>query len=249
MPNTGIASKLKINKLVDWAINFYIHYKNKIVVFYRIKLLRNTKIFCIGRNKTGTTSLKKAFEDLGYIVGNQREAELLSTDYFNNDFERIIKYCNSAEVFQDIPFSYPETYKILDKAFPGSKFILSVRDDENQWYNSVTNFHARLFGKGQVPTSEDLKKATYVHEGWMWYNISNLYKTTEQDPYHKETLINHYLKHNQDILEYFKGRESDLLVINLSEKNSYEKFCSFLGIKSPFTDFPWANKTENIKVR
>lgn len=29
------------------------------------------KYFCIGRNKTGTTSLKRAFEDLDYPVGNQ----------------------------------------------------------------------------------------------------------------------------------------------------------------------------------
>jgi hypothetical protein len=30
------------------------------------------KIFCIGLFKTGTTSLKKAFQDLGYTVGDQR---------------------------------------------------------------------------------------------------------------------------------------------------------------------------------
>ena len=36
------------------------------------------KIFCIGRNKTGTTSLKRAFEDLGYPVGDQRKAEILT---------------------------------------------------------------------------------------------------------------------------------------------------------------------------
>jgi hypothetical protein len=36
------------------------------------------KYFCIGRNKTGTTSLKRAFEDLGYPVGDQRKAEILT---------------------------------------------------------------------------------------------------------------------------------------------------------------------------
>ena len=29
------------------------------------------KIFCIGMNKTGTTSLETAFTDLGYKLGNQ----------------------------------------------------------------------------------------------------------------------------------------------------------------------------------
>lgn len=249
MINTGIARKLGLNKVVDYLTYSFLDLKKKATHFYRIKLLKKKKVFCIGRNKTGTTSLKKAFEDLGYIVGNQREAELLSSDYFKNDFSNIIEYCKKSEVFQDIPFSYPETYKVLDITFPGSKFVLSIRDNPEQWYKSVTTYHSKLFGRGQVPTADDLKNATYVYEGWMWYNISNLYKTTEQDPYHKETLIQHYIKYNHDVQEYFKGRDNDLLVINLSEEDAYNKFCSFLKVKSPFKDFPWANKTENIKVK
>ena len=70
-----------------------------------------TKYFCIGRNKTGTTSLKRAFEDMGFTVGNQRAAELLTDRYyFSQDFSPITKYCITAQVFQDVPFSYPDTY-------------------------------------------------------------------------------------------------------------------------------------------
>jgi hypothetical protein len=87
-------------------------------------LKSRTKIFCIGRNKTGTTSLKKAFEDLGFVVGNQRKAELSSNEYWQKDFDSIIDYCNTAEVFQDFPFSYPETYKILTKLFPAANLYL-----------------------------------------------------------------------------------------------------------------------------
>jgi hypothetical protein len=68
------------------------------------------KYFCIGRNKTGTTSLKKAFEDLGFIVGDQRAAELLADrHYFDGDFEEIVKYCKTAQVFKNVPFSYSNT--------------------------------------------------------------------------------------------------------------------------------------------
>lgn len=39
---------------------------------------RNTaKIFCIGKNKTGTTSMARLFRELGIRVGPQREAEKL----------------------------------------------------------------------------------------------------------------------------------------------------------------------------
>jgi hypothetical protein len=67
------------------------------------------KFFCVGRNKTGTTSLKRAFEDLGFIVGRQYVAEELHDKYFfDGNYEPILKYCKTAEVFQDVPFSHHE---------------------------------------------------------------------------------------------------------------------------------------------
>lgn len=107
-----------------------------------------TKIFCIGRNKTGTTSLKKALKDLGYRVGVQSKAELLLADYSKGKWKSLIKYCKTAEVFQDAPFSWPYTWLILHEHFPGAKFILTTRDSED-WYRSITRFHAKKFAPGK----------------------------------------------------------------------------------------------------
>lgn len=210
----------------------------------RIKAAGKEKVFCIGRNKTGTTSLKAAFEALGYPVGNQRKAEILTgTHYFEGSFQPIVDYCKSAQVFQDVPFSYPETYKHLDKAYPGSKFILTVRDDAEQWYRSITRFHAKNFGKdGRIPTAEDLKAAQYIRPGFM-YNVVRVHGTTDDDPYNKETMIAHYERYNREVIEYFKDRPNDLLVINVAEKGAYQKFVAFLGVESPYDDFPWENRT------
>lgn len=175
------------------------------------------KIFCIGLNKTGTTSLTKVFLDLGFKVGNQREAELLTDFYFKGDFQPIIDYCKKYQVFQDVPFSYPGIFKEMDKAFPGSKFILTTRDNPEQYYNSIINFHSKIFGNGKIPTVENLKNSTYVKKGWVWKNRERLFNITEQDdPYDKQMIINFYNKHNQEVLEYFKNRKNDLLVLNLS---------------------------------
>ena len=81
------------------------------------------KIFGIGNNKTGTTSLSKAMSKLGYKVGNQKIAELLHKDWAQRNFTPIIEYCKTAEFFQDVPFSKPFTFIVLDQAFPNSKFI------------------------------------------------------------------------------------------------------------------------------
>ena len=207
------------------------------------KVLGRTKYFCIGRNKTGTTSIRKAFLDLGFVVGNQRAAELLVDPYyFAGNFKPLIKYCKTAQVFQDAPFSYPNTFKYLDEAFPQSKFILTVRNDAEQWYRSITRFHAKKFGNGSIPTIDDLHDATYVRRGWM-YNVVRLHGTTDDDPYNKELMMAHYEHHNKSVIEYFRRRQKDLLVVNLAEQDAYQKFVDFVDVKSAFSDFPHENKT------
>jgi len=204
------------------------------------------KIFCVGRNKTGTTSVKKAFKDLGFVVGNQRKAELLLPYYKEKNFTPIIEYCKSAEAFQDFPFSFPDTYRHLDEAFPNSKFILTIRNNAEEWYYSLTSFHGKFFGNGKIPTATDLQRADYVFKGWAWECNRLLYQTPEDDPYNKAMLIKHYLDHNEKIINYFRGRPYNFLVLNLAEKESYKKFCNFLEIESPFTEFPWENKTNDL---
>jgi len=86
------------------------------------------KVFCIGANKTGTTSLAMFFRSINYKVGNQEEGELLLKEWSIRNFGPIIELAKTADFFQDIPFSCPYTYQALDMAFPAAKFILSVRD-------------------------------------------------------------------------------------------------------------------------
>lgn len=208
---------------------------------------KQAKIFCIGQNKTGTTSIQKAFIELGFKVGDQRKAELLWREYWQGDFDSIIKYCKTAEVFQDFPFSFPNTYKYLDKAFPNSKFILTVRNNPDEWYSSVINFHAKLFGNGRKLTLQEVQNIDYITKGWIWNNMRKLYDLTEDDdPYDEVKLKSFYIKYNMDVLDYFSNRKNDLLVLNLSEKKAYKEFCDFIGVNTNETDFPWENKTSEI---
>lgn len=214
---------------------------------YLTEVKGKQKIFCIGQNKTGTTSLKKTFEDLGFVVGNQRKAEQLLPAYKNKDFSSIIAYCKTGRVFQDFPFSFAETYRHLDKAYPNSKFILSVRNNPEQWYKSLTKFHSKNNVNGTLPNKQDLQNSEYVWKGWMWEIMRLNYDTPEDDLYNKEILMKRYIDYNAAVIDYFKERPNDLLVINLAEEGAYQKFCKFLNLKTNRTDFPWENKTSNIK--
>lgn len=200
------------------------------------------KVFCIGLNKTGTTSLEQTFRDLGYKLGDQYQGEMLNNEYAKRNFKAIVEFACSADAFQDAPFSYPFTYLFLDHYFPNAKFILTVRDDANQWYESMVNFHAKLFGNGKVPTKEVLQKAVYRYEGRPWETNRILFNTPEDDVYHKPTLISYYERHNADVREYFRYK-TNFLELNVASKGAYKSMCSFLGKSPQGEDFPWLNKT------
>ena len=201
------------------------------------------KVFCIGFNKTGTTSVRVAFEQLGYRIGNQAVAETFITDWACRDFSRIIDYCNTADAFQDIPFSLPDTYQSLDAAFPGSKFVLTVRTSAEMWYQSLTTFHAKVFGGGRIPTEDDLAHATYRFEGWALLAMRAIAAFPDGDPYNNECLVRAYESHNARVQEYFRPRPTDLLTIDVAAEGSYQRFCDFLGKSSHGLVFPWKNRT------
>jgi hypothetical protein len=210
----------------------------------RTKNENRVKVFGIGNNKTGTTSLQQAMKNLGYICGDQRAAELLHIEWGNRDFAPVVEYCKTAEFFQDFPFSKPFTFAAMDQAFPNSKFILTVRDSSEQWFSSLTQFHAKMWGKnGRIPTNEDLKNATYIYKGRPFEMRELAAVTPADEPYHKDSLINAYNNHNNTVINYFIHRPNDLLILNVSEKYAYKKLCEFLKLPITSEDFPWENKT------
>ena len=211
--------------------------------------LGRQKVFCVGQNKTGTTSLAKALKDLGFVVARQRPAEQLIHDWLRRDFRTIIRFCYSAQAFQDVPFSLPYTFQALDMHFPGSKFILTVRDSPEQWYQSMTRFHAKVFGNGRIPTYRDLKNASYCYSGWAYEVTCAVYELPDDEPYDKRTMIDHYLAHNRSVIEYFRHRPDDLLVINVANEDAYRRFCEFLEKPCLRNAFPWENRTAEIGLR
>lgn len=218
--------------------------KKLLNTFRRKKLPPDEKIFCIGHNKTGTTSLETALFDLGYKMGNQSKAQNLLSDYSAGLFQSTIKFCEDADAFQDAPFSYHLTYQFLDKAYPKAKFILTIRDSSEVWYHSLIKFHSKKFGiNNALPTINDLKQAKRSSKRTVWDNFLARYKDIDPlNPYDKNVLINYYESHNKDIINYFR-KKNNLLIINLSHDHSYQDFCSFIGENPLYTRFPWINRS------
>jgi hypothetical protein len=225
--------------------NFLVKVRRKIKVMNNRKY--KNKFFVIGLNKTGTTSMAKAFRDFKYKVDDQNQAHKLMYFYERRNFKSIVKYCKRSEVFQDTPFSLKYTYYFLHQAFPNAKFILTIRDSPEEWYSSLLNFHKEKYSSSvNAPSKEDLEKAKRPHGRSVYDNIKMRFNTPDNDLYNKEIMIKYYVDHNKDVIDYFRPIAKNFLILNVKEPQAYQQLCAFIGKKPLYKEFPWENKTENI---
>jgi hypothetical protein len=172
------------------------------------------KIICVGFHKTGTSTLDEALKILGYkVIGLRLD---LAKYLLNGDYSKALKIADKYDAFQDNP--WPILYKELDKKYPNSKFILTIREDQ-KWLKSIVNH----FGGDNT----GMRKWIYG----------------ESDPKGNEELyLKRYQKHNQDVIEYFKDRKEDLIIVSWEKGDGWNEICTFLGKQIPNQDFPHSNK-------
>ncbi len=204
------------------------------------------KVFCVGFHKTGTTSLEQVLIDFGYRVGDQAVGEMLLGDCQHQDYNRLIRLCEAAEAFQDTPFCQPAVYRVLDKTFSDAKFILTVRDSQERWFQSLVRFHTRLFSSdpSRLPTEADLDNAMYRYRGFVLELVKFGYCYPDVALYDEVRYKQFYTKHNQEVIEYFSDRPDKLLVLNVAQPGAYQELAAFLNVKvSEKKKFPWKNKS------
>jgi hypothetical protein len=205
---------------------------------------RGAKIFCVGFNKTGTTSLGAALQAFGFRLGDQVEAESYMDDWARRNFRRLKRYCESADAFQDVPFSLDYTYVALDDEFPGSKFILTVRNNADEWFESLVRFHEQLIGRGRTPTAQDLQEFGYGGgDGWFWRAHTQIFDVDERTLYDRAHYIRSYHCHNEQVRNYFRNRRQDLLVLNLGDPGAISALGDFLGVDATTVNMPHLNKS------
>ncbi len=201
---------------------------------------RETKIFGIGFNKTGTTTLESVFRTYGLKVPNQQEQELqITKPTFEGEYGPLTRFVRSFDAFQDMPFSQGETYKIVDSLFPRSKFILTERNP-TEWFQSLCRFHERVFGVHEIRqlTPNIISNFDYIYRGYSYENISRFLTCSDREKrvvrwdllYNESYYTEKYLRRNKDIKGYFRHRPEDLLVIDLTKEQNTNSISHFLGL-------------------
>ncbi|MCW5982387.1 MAG: hypothetical protein KIT09_30150 [Bryobacteraceae bacterium] len=173
------------------------------------------KIFGVGLSRTGTTSLTAALRMLGY-----------RTVHFPTNMDQIVR-CDAAT---DSSVAY--RFEELDQRFPGSKFILTERDEQG-WLKSYEQFRTQQIGVGDnLPMMQEARRSREV-----------VYGTQEFDP---DIWLAGYRRHNQRVKEYFADRPRDFIVMNIPGGDGWEKLCAFLGKPIPKEPFPNTNKSSQF---
>jgi len=82
------------------------------------------KYFLIGSNKTGTTSIAELFRKNGFLVANQKIGEIIYDKLGENICKKkLFEYIQTADLFQDVPFSTSDYYKDIFKKYPNEYYF------------------------------------------------------------------------------------------------------------------------------
>ncbi len=182
-----------------------------------------TRIFGIGMHKTATTSLHKALTLLGIKSGHWITAHWAKAIWREMNQTGISPTMEQYYAVCDLPI--PLLFRQFDTAYPGSKFILTVRDEWN-WLTSVRKHWNPASNKYRSQWDTD-PFSHRVHQ--------LLYGQKDFDP---TVFLERYRRHNAEVLEHFKHRPDDLLVMNMDQGSGWKELCRFLGVPIPAEDYP-----------
>ncbi|XP_039271956.1 uncharacterized protein LOC120346314 [Styela clava] len=214
------------------------------------------KIICAGLPKTGTKSLVMALRQLGYTVYDSPEHAL----FHNEEWGRILDGKTTSEAFLEM---YDDVDAVADtpacamwdhilEAYPDAKVILTVRDNEDTWYDSFRR-HFKKYGE-VYPLSKNSERleiitrlaSSSLNRHWKTINnglIACFGFQVCSDNTNQMLAKSAYRRHNA----YVEGRcrSDQLLVFNV--KSGWKPLCEFLGHDlSDRGPFPHVNKNGEI---
>ncbi|TLU65060.1 hypothetical protein FE810_09025 [Thalassotalea litorea] len=201
-----------INKMKRRFHNFFLKYFNKYIS-------NKSKVFGIGLNKTGTTSLGVFCHTLGFSHSTEVYTAEKIKDFLAND-EALFHEADMFDMHEDWP--WPVKYESLFYKYPDAKFILTLRADAEQWFLSLANTSTKD-GPSKV------KKIFYGDEIVGSHN--------------KSSIIEIYKNHQEQVIKFFTDNDpSRLLVIRTNDLNKEELICDFLKIENEKNlKYPFAN--------
>jgi hypothetical protein len=205
---------------------------------------KRPKVFGLGLSRTGTRSLTAGLHTLGFDTIHYPTDKGALDTLVRGDAK--FPHLEHYDGITDITVS--PYFEDLDKLYPGSKFILTIREEEG-WLKSCRNHWT---GRGAYEPGDDPEHQTHME-------IRRFLRAAVYAGYEFEAdrFRRAYRRHVENVTRYFADRPNDLLVIRIAEGEGYEKLAPFLGVPAPSQPFPHkgkrlseriAEKTANLEV-
>lgn len=192
----------------------------------------DSRIFGIGLSRTGTTSLNVALEMLSI-----KSMHLPVDEASMNDLFRFVQLrprsmrmsiLDTYDALTDTPACV--MLEALDRAYPGSRFILTTREKES-WLDSCARHWATVLAPFAEPRRDPISR--YFQE------LSRaLYGSAE---FHRARFAEAYDRYHERVDRHFSRRPDDLLRLSILEGESWGPVCEFLDRPQPEAEFPLAN--------
>jgi len=185
------------------------------------------KVFGVGLNKTGSTTLGRCLTTLGYR--HQSFNRELALDYRNGNISRILRFCDEHDSFEDWPF--PLIFReLLERYGDSARFVLTTRASAEIWVRSLKNHALRTH-----PTQ---------HARLIVYGYAYPHGFERQH-------IERYDSHNKEVARHFEsvGRERLLKTLCWEAGDGWDELCAFLDEPRPGTPFPHENRMDLDAIR
>ncbi|UHD18858.1 hypothetical protein LT988_03385 [Thiocapsa bogorovii] len=171
--------------------------------------------------KSGTSSLHEALKILGirsiHYPDDRTTEEVRMANYRLSILERY-------DAVLDNPI--PGIFAQLDEAWPGSKFILTIRPIEKWLESSRRAGFNQAYATPKAGSVRDFQRVLLF--GCSIFN-ENRYRWV-------------YKTHHALVSKYFEGEKAgQLLTLDFGGGDGWEKLCPFLGYPVPDVPFPHAN--------
>lgn len=178
------------------------------------------KIFGIGLSRTGTYSLNRALELLGFRAKHfpRIEQNILSGNYQ-------LDMLNTYDALTDTPVA--PIFAQLDSAYPGSKFILTTRTLD-AWLDACQKFFP---WQDQNVGNSSFAQAVAFQRLYVYGCCT----------FNRDRWAYVYETHHRNVEHHFRARPGDLVVIDITAGDGWNVLCPFLGQPVPELAFPHVN--------
>ena len=202
----------------------------------KLKNQRNSKVFCLSMQRSGTTSVGDWLEAHGFQrSGSPTSVRLEWTrKWLAGDFDAIFSSAEfiDTEIFEDDPWWCPNFYKAIHLRYPTAKFILLERQPE-EWFQSLCH-HSR----GRNPGDSDIHARIYRREeelGQILADNSSLQACASgllSIIEHRDHYIQIYQQHIAAVRAFFTDMPQKLFYGRLEEPDVFPMICDFLGVQA-----------------